>query len=126
VRTDPRDLPSHKAFGRFVDWCGYTLLAMGSVVAVTLIAGKLLRPIPLGAGLGIVLALMTPACVCLGIAWLHFRTAARLRKAEIQQGLITYPNAILRFMDEHPYRFGFTVTAVALLMALVWTMLEHR
>jgi len=123
---DPRNLPSHKVIGRSVDWIGYTIGAAVVATVTTLLIAKLLPQIPAGIDLVIFGVLMVPVLVCFGIAMRHLMVAARMRRAEMQEGLITYPNALLRFMDEHPYVFALIVTAGALLVVLIWTLLEHR
>jgi sterol desaturase/sphingolipid hydroxylase (fatty acid hydroxylase superfamily) len=70
--------------------------------------------------------LIIPVFVALGVLVRHGVRYMKLRRAEQREGRIVYTNRVGAFMDEHSYVLSFVVIAGALLIAVVWTLLENK
>jgi hypothetical protein len=119
-------LPSQKEVSRFANWGLITIVAMAVAAGVPLGLSKLVPGLPFPALMVIFGVLMIPVFVGYGIAVRHVVRSLKLRKAEQREGRIVYTNRVGAFIDQHTYVTAFLVIAGALLVALIWTLLDNK
>lgn len=124
--NDLRDLPSQKELIRFANWGCITIGAMAVAAGVPIGLSKLLPGLSFTALMVIFGVLMIPVFFCFGILVRHMFRSVKLRKAEQGEGRIVYTNKVGHVMDQHPYAVASVVIGVALLIALIWTLLSNK
>jgi hypothetical protein len=121
-----RNLPSDQAYERFVNWVGYTILALAVAAGVPMGIHLLWPAVPFAAEMVILGILAIPVFVCQAMVWRQLGLSIRLRRTERERGQIIYTNRLGRFMDEHPYSLGFGIAGVGIVIAALWTISAHK
>lgn len=124
--NDRGNLPSQKELDRFANWGFVTIGAMAVAAGVPIGLSKLLPGLPFTALMVIFGVLMIPVFVCYGILARHMFRSLKLRKAEQREGRIVYTNRVGRLIDQRPQVVASVVIGGALLIALIWTVLENK
>lgn len=124
--NDWGDLPSQREVSRFANWGFITIGAMAVAAGVPIGLSKLMPGLSLAALMVIFGVLMIPVLICYGILARHMFRSLKLRKVEQREGRIVYTNRVGAFVDQHTYVLAFVVIGGALLIALIWTLLENK
>jgi hypothetical protein len=82
--------------------------------------------LPVAATIVIFGVLTIPVLLCLGNTIRHAIRSLKLRKREQREGRIVYSSRIGQLLDQHQYAVASLVIGGALLVALIWTLLEKN
>jgi hypothetical protein len=118
------NLPSGQQVDRTANWGLIT--AAVAVVAAGVPIGLSMVGLPVAATIVIFGVLTIPVLLCLGNTIRHAIRSLKLRKREQREGRIVYSSRIGRLLDQHQYAVASLVIGGALLVALIWTLLEKK